>query len=119
MTQYHIVKEALEELKRRDSFGHPFCKQDYESVEKLFSELAKVNNGKVTSKQLVQLVEAYIKPQSNVPINTSTKLENVKQAEVKIENVEQVEVKPKNVEQVEVKTEVAEKTDSKAKNKKK
>ena len=109
MTQYHIVKEALEELKRRDSFGHPFCKQDYESVEKLFSELAKVNNGKVTSKQLVQLVEAYIKPQSNVPINTSTKLENVEQAEVKTENVEQVEVK----------TEVAEKTDSKAKNKKK
>lgn len=106
MTQYHIVKEALEELKRRDSFGHPFCKQDYESVEKLFSELAKVNNGKVTSRQLV---EAYIKSQNNVPTNTSTKLENVEQAEVK----------PKNVEQVEVKTEVAEKTDSKAKNKKK
>ena len=106
MTQYHIVKEALEELKRRDSFGHPFCKQDYESVEKLFGELAKVNNGKVTSRQLV---EAYIKSQSNVPTNTSTKLEKVEQAEVK----------PKNVEQVEVKTEVAEKTDSKAKNKKK
>ena len=106
MTQYHIVKEALEELKRRDSFGHPFCKQDYESVEKLFSELAKVNNGKVTSRQLV---EAYIKSQSNVPINTSTKLEKVEQAEVK----------PENVEQVEVKTEVTEKTDSKTKNKKK
>lgn len=106
MTQYHIVKEALEELKRRDSFGHPFCKQDYESVEKLFGELTKVNNNKVTSKQLV---EAYIKSQSNASINTSTKLEEVEQAEVK----------PKNVEQVEVKTEVAEKTDSKAKNKKK
>ena len=106
MTQYHIVKEALEELKRRDSFGHPFCKQDYESVEKLFSELAKVNNGKVTSRQLV---EAYIKSQSNVPINTSTKLEKVEQAEVK----------PENVEQVEVKTKVTEKTDSKTKNKKK
>lgn len=106
MTQYHIVKEALEELKRRDSFGHPFCKQDYENVEKLFGELTKVNNNKVTSKQLV---EAYIKSQSNVPTNTSTKLEKVEQAEVK----------PKNVEQVEVKTEVAEKTDSKAKNKKK
>lgn len=106
MTQYHIVKEALEELKMRDSFGHPFCKQDYESVEKLFGELTKVNNNKVTSKQLV---EAYIKSQSNASINTSTKLEEVEQAEVK----------PKNVEQVEVKTEVAEKTDSKAKNKKK
>ena len=106
MTQYHIVKEVLEELKRRDSFGHPFCKQDYESVEKLFGELTKVNNNKVTSKQLV---EAYIKSQSNASINTSTKLEEVEQAEVK----------PKNVEQVEVKTEVAEKTDSKAKNKKK
>lgn len=106
MTQYHIVKEALEELKRRDSFGHPFCKQDYESVEKLFGELTKVNNSKVTSRQLV---EAYIKSQNNIPTNTSTKLENV----------EQVEVKPENVEQVEVKTEVAEKTDSKAKNKKK
>ena len=106
MTQYHIVKEALEELKRRDSFGHPFCKQDYESVEKLFSELAKVNNSKVTSRQLV---EAYIKSQNNVPTNTSTKLEKV----------EQVEVKPKNVEQAEVKTEVTEKTDSKTKNKKK
>ena len=106
MTQYHIVKEALEELKRRDSFGHQFCKQDYESVEKMFSELAKVNNSKVTSKQLV---EAYIKSQCNVPTNTSTKLENVEQAEVK----------PKNVEQAEVKTEVTEKTDSKAKNKKK
>ena len=109
MTQYHIVKEALEELKRRDSFGHPFCKQDYEIVEKLFGESTKVNNSKVTSRQLVELVEAYIKPQKNVPTNTSTKLEEV----------EQVEVKPKNVEQVEVKTEVTEKTDSKAKNKKK
>ena len=116
MTQYHIVKEALEELKRRDSFGHPFCKQDYENVEKLFGELTKVNNNKVTSRQLV---EAYIKSQSNVPTNTSTKLEKVEQAEVKPKNVEQAEVKPKNIEQVEVKTEVAEKTDSKAKNKKK
>lgn len=116
MTQYHIVKEALEELKRRDSFGHPFCKQDYESVEKLFGELAKVNNNKVTSRQLV---ETYIKSQSNVPTNTSTKLEKVEQTEVKPKNVEQVEVKPKNVEQVEVKTEVTEKTDSKTKNKKK
>ena len=116
MTQYHIVKEALEELKRRDSFGHPFCKQDYESVEKLFRELAKVNNSKVTSRQLV---EAYIKSQSNVPINTPTKLEEVEQTEVKPENVEPVEVKPKNVEQAEVKTEVAEKADSKTKNKKK
>ena len=109
MTQYHIVKEALEELKRRDSFGHPFCKQDYESVEKLFGELTKVNNSKVTSRQLVELVEAYIKPQKNIPTNTSTKLEKVEQAEVK----------PKNVDQVEVKTEVTEKTDSKTKNKKK
>lgn len=116
MTQYHIVKEALEELKRRDSFGHPFCKQDYESVEKLFSELAKVNNSKVTSKQLV---EAYIKSQNNVPTNTSTKLEKVEQVEVKPKNIEQVEVKTDNAEQVEVKTEVTEKTDSKAKNKKK
>lgn len=116
MTQYHIVKEALEELKRRDSFGHPFCKQDYESVEKLFGELAKVNNGKVTSRQLV---EAYIKSQSNVPTNTSTKLEKVERAEVKPKNVEQVEVKTDNAEPVEVKTEVTEKTDSKTKNKKK
>ena len=116
MTQYHIVKEALEELKRRDSFGHPFCKQDYENVEKLFGELTKVNNNKVTSRQLV---EAYIKSQSNVPTNTSTKLENIEQAEVKPKNVEQEEVNPKNVEQEEVKTEVIEKTDSKAKNKKK
>lgn len=116
MTQYHIVKEALEELKRRDSFGHPFCKQDYESVEKLFSELAKVNNGKVTSRQLV---EEYIKLQSNVSTNTSTKLEKVEQVEVKPKNAEQVEVKTENVEQAEVKTEVVEKTDSKSKNKKK
>ena len=119
MTQYHIVKEALEELKRRDSFGRPFCKQDYESVEKLFGELAKVNNNKVTSRQLVELVEAYIKPQKNVPTNTSTKLEEVEQTEVKPKNVEQTEVKPKNVERVEVKTEVVEKADSKTKNKKK
>lgn len=116
MTQYHIVKEALEELKRRDSFGHPFCKQDYENVEKLFGELTKVNNSKVTSRQLV---EAYIKSQSNVPTNTSTKLEKVERVEVKTKNIEQAEDKPKNVEQVEVKTEVAEKTESKVKNKKK